>query len=160
MTHHRYLLFIGLAFVLAGMMAALFRLAPLGLIQALVIAAVFLAAALFFAHYFIRDDSRWWALLPAGLFFTLAVMRLLDGLAWIRPELQSVVFCSGVSLTLYCLWHTHRTRIQFVWARFLAFITAVAAVTLFTLTTGWIDTRVIVAVGLLAAGIWLLLRRR
>jgi hypothetical protein len=47
-----------------------------------------------------------------------------------------------------------------VWARFLAFITAVAAVTLFTLTTGWIDTRVIVAVGLLAAGIWLLLRRR
>ncbi len=160
MFSHRYVVYIGIVFLVAGVFAMLTKAYPHGLIQDLLAALFFIAAAAVFAHYFLEEDTYWWALLPAGIFFTLAIMMLLSAFSLIKPGLQSVVFFSGASLTFYCLWFTHRSMIQFIWARLLAFISAVIALSLFSRRMGWIDSSAILALLLLVTGIWLLLRNK
>jgi hypothetical protein len=160
MSYHQRYTYIGLLFLIVGVIAALQKAYPHSLTQDLVAALFFLSGAAVFTSYYLQDDKKWWAILPAGVLFTLAVMMILSAFKLIDPDLQSVVFLSGVSLTLYHLWYVHRPGIRFVWARLLALIIAIMAMMSYSRNMGWIDSWTILGLLLLAAGAWLVIRNR
>jgi hypothetical protein len=98
-----------------------------------------------------RDDARrWWAVIPAGTLFALALTALVDGTTR-GAGAGGAVFLFGLAATFFVL-----TRLPVhpqPWAIFPAGVLAVLAVVTLTTSGGWL-----VPVLLIAAGAWMLFR--
>ncbi|MFO8151226.1 MAG: hypothetical protein R6T93_13160 [Trueperaceae bacterium] len=103
-----------------------------------------------FALVYREDDNQWWAVIPAGALFSLAVTALVDGMTR-NAGAGGAVFLFGLAATFFVL--TRLPRHPQGWAIFPAAVLAVLAVVALTTSGGWI-----VPVLLIAAGAWMLLR--
>jgi len=98
-----------------------------------------------------RDDpQRWWAVIPAGALYALALTALVDG-AGRGPGAGGSVFLFGLAATFFVL--TRLPRHAQPWAVYPAAALALLAVVTLTTTGGWI-----VPLALIAVGAWMLLR--
>ena len=68
---------------------------------------------------YLRNSEIWGLIIPAGISFSLALVVLLD-LAAISDEMTAVALFLGFSATFFMLYHTHKGRNQFVWAKLTA----------------------------------------
>ncbi|MFU8888305.1 MAG: hypothetical protein ACNA8N_06885 [Trueperaceae bacterium] len=103
-----------------------------------------------FALVYREDANQWWAVIPAGTLFSLAVTALVDGTTR-NAGAGGAVFLFGLAATFFVL--TRLPRHAQGWAIFPAAALAVLAVVALTTSGGWI-----VPVLLIAAGAWMLLR--
>ena len=90
---------------------------------------VLLAVALpFFVVYFRYADKNWWAIIPAGVTTTLAIVATLGTAGWIRDELTGsytgAIFLGGLAATFAVVWLRHAKD----WAKIVAVVLAVLAV--------------------------------
>ena len=69
-----------------------------------------------FAFVFTRDRSGWWAVIPAGVCFTLGTVVLVDTFHWLNSDLNGVVFFLGLGLTFYYLWSLRQNVENVDWA--------------------------------------------
>ena len=130
------------AFPLAGLAIASITSASFG-------GAAFLAAlGLAFALVWHDDKRRWWAMIPAGTFASLAAVTFFEP---IIGGSAGWLFLAGLAATFYAL-----TRFEVEpqpWAIFPAVALGVIALLSFTTSGGWV-----VPLLLIAAGIYLLMR--
>lgn len=79
----------------------------------------------FFIIYF-RDEMNWWAIIPAGVMTTLAVIATLGIAGWIRDtdSIGTTILMGGLAATFAVLWLRHAKS----WARDVTIILAVLAV--------------------------------
>ena len=132
------------SFPLAGLAIASIAPEPLG-------GFAFLGSiGLAFALVYRWDPLQWWALIPAGALFSLAVTALVDGMTR-NAGAGGAVFLFGLAATFFVL--TRLPQRPQGWAIFPAAVLAVLAVVALTTSGGWI-----VPVLLIAAGAWMLLR--
>jgi hypothetical protein len=103
-----------------------------------------------FALVYREDADQWWAVIPAGALFSLAVTALVDGMTR-NAGAGGAVFLFGLAATFFVL--TRLPRHAQGWAIFPAAVLAVLAVVALTTSGGWI-----VPVLLIAAGAWMLFR--
>jgi hypothetical protein len=87
-----------------------------------------LAVALpFFVVYF-RDEKNWWAIIPAGVMTTLAIIATLGIAGWIRDETtggySNAILMAGLAVTFAVLWLRHARD----WAKIVTIILALLAV--------------------------------
>lgn len=131
-------------FPLAGLAIASIAPEPLG-------GFAFLGSiGLAFALVYREDANQWWAVIPAGTLFSLAVTALVDGMTR-NAGAGGAVFLFGLAATFFVL--TRLPRHAQGWAIFPAAVLAVLAVVALTTSGGWI-----VPVLFIAAGAWMLLR--
>lgn len=130
------------AFPLAGLAIAAITSASFG-------GAAFLAAVgLAFALVWNDDKRRWWAMIPAGTFASLAAVTFFEP---IIGSSAGWLFLAGLAATFYAL-----TRFKVEpqpWAIYPAVALGVVALLSFTTSGGWV-----VPLLLIAAGVYLLMR--
>ncbi|MBN1479705.1 hypothetical protein EH223_17490 [candidate division KSB1 bacterium] len=69
-----------------------------------------------FGFVFNRDRASWWAIIPAGVFFTLGTIVLVDSLDLLDSDLNGVVFFLGLGLTFFYLWSLRHEIKNLDWA--------------------------------------------
>jgi len=69
-----------------------------------------------FAFIYTREPSSWWAVIPAGVCFTLGVVILVDTLQILDSDMGGVIFFLGLGLTFYYLWSLRHERMNLNWA--------------------------------------------
>lgn len=88
-----------------------------------------LAVALPFFFVYPRSDRNWWAIIPAGVMTTLAVIATLGISGWIRDTqtggISNAILMGGLAVTFAVVWLRHAKP----WARIVTIVLAVLAVT-------------------------------
>jgi hypothetical protein len=88
-----------------------------------------LAVALpFFIIYFRSGESNWWAIIPAGVMTTIAIIATLGIAGWIRDTetggYSNAIMMGGLAVTFAVVWLRHAKS----WAKVVAIILALLAV--------------------------------
>ncbi len=105
-----------------------------------------------FVALFVRDERRWWAVIPAGVLLTLGLVAVYDD--WLFPgtDLGGTLFFLGLAAT-FAFLYLH-PRIQQAWAIWPALALGVLAILTVSFRGGWV-----LPVALIALGAWLLTRQ-
>ncbi len=112
-----------------------------------------------FTSIYIRNDNLWWAVIPSGVFFTLAVIQLIDRLDWLSGSEVNAIFFLGTGLTFLYLWLNHKTRHKTAWALFVAIASLLLSfLLLFQTFLSEIDTHLLFSLALVVAGIVIIIR--
>ncbi|MBN1560805.1 hypothetical protein JW998_11180 [candidate division KSB1 bacterium] len=69
-----------------------------------------------FAFISARNRASWWAVIPAGICFTLGTVALVDSFNWLDSELNGVIFFLGLGLTFLYLWSLRNEVAAVSWA--------------------------------------------
>jgi hypothetical protein len=87
-----------------------------------------LAVAVPFYVVYFRSNQNWWAIIPAGVMTTLAVVATLGIAGWIRDErtggISNAILMGGLAVTFAVLWFRHSLN----WAKIVAVILGLLAV--------------------------------
>jgi len=82
----------------------------------------------FFVIYFRSSEQNWWAIIPAGVMTTLAVITTLAIAGWIRDQDQggyaNAILMSGLAVTFAVVWWRHAKP----WAKIVTIVLAALAV--------------------------------
>lgn len=90
-----------------------------------------LAFFIAFTLVYSRDEKKWWAIIAAGLFFTLAVIEFTDQFDMLEGNQTAVVFFLGSGLTFLYLWLNHKSHFKGQWVLILSIILLFIAFFLF-----------------------------
>lgn len=69
-----------------------------------------------FAYVFSRDKNNWWAVIPAGVTFTIGTVVLVDTFDLLMSDLNGVIFFLGLGLTFLYLWSLRQDIKNLDWA--------------------------------------------
>lgn len=112
-----------------------------------------------FTSIYIRNDNLWWAVIPSGVFFTLAVIQLIDRLDWLSGSEMNAIFFLGTGLTFLYLWINHKTQHKTAWALLVAIVSLLLSfLLLFQTFLREIDTTLLFSLALVVAGIVIIIR--
>ncbi|MDZ7799396.1 MAG: hypothetical protein U5K81_01210 [Trueperaceae bacterium] len=114
---------------------------------------VFLAAiGVGFVMVFQRDETRWWAIIPAGVLLTLGATAAYD--EWLFPSgaAGATVFFLGLAVTFAALYLM--PQVNQAWAIWPALALGVVGVLSFSFRGGWLLPLILIVVG-----VWLLTRQ-
>lgn len=75
-----------------------------------------------FAYGFFRNNESWWWLIPAGVFFTLGSMVILERMPFIEDESLGSVFFLGIGLTFGFLYLIRNEQNGLHWAKYPALV--------------------------------------
>lgn len=113
-----------------------------------------------FGYLFVRDQSRWWPLLPAGVTFTIGAMILMELIDVFPEEVLGSVFFFGLGLTFGTLYLLRTAQNSLDWAIFPAISCLGLGAFILMACTDWWVSRLLLPVGLIVAGICLIVRSR
>jgi hypothetical protein len=113
-----------------------------------------------FAVLFLRAPSRWWAVIPAGSFFSLGVVELIERASWGGPSAQGFVFCLGLAATFGMLFLIRNDVNKLQWAKFPAVALAVISLLFLFSALSWGGFVKIVAIVMVLGGLYLLFAKR
>jgi hypothetical protein len=148
----------GLLLLIIGVTALVFKSSHGSRPEALLGALFFLIVAGYFAFRSFESEETWWMILPAGLAFTVSAIVVLRHWAVIKPNLLWVIFFSGMALTLFLYWQYHLSG-KNRWARTGSILSACLACFFYVKSVHLFDTMTLLALLLLAGGIWLMLNK-
>lgn len=114
-------------------------------------------AAAFGSVYF-KNNRHWWAVLPAGIFFTLGTVVLIEGFDLLDDELVTVVFLLGSGLTFVFLWSQKSESNRTGWAIIPAAVIFVLALLIYVENVRWLNWEIVLPVLLIGFGIYLVMR--
>lgn len=69
-----------------------------------------------FAFVFSRDHKNWWAIIPAGVTFTIGTIILIESFHLLDSDLNGVIFFLGIGLTFLYLWSLRQDIQNLNWA--------------------------------------------
>lgn len=98
------------------------------------------------------ERNRWWALIPAGVLFTLGVVATIDQMTRASSDTSGTIFFLGLAATFAALYLL--PSVQQRWAIWPALALGVIAILTMSFSGGWIAPLVLIAVGA-----WLLTRQ-
>lgn len=75
-----------------------------------------LGISLSFLVIYLNKQTRWWAVLPMGLFFVLGVIQIIDLLFQVRQDRLFFLLFLGLALTFYYLFLIRSEEKPFSWA--------------------------------------------
>ncbi len=106
-----------------------------------------------FAIVYIRHNKNWWAVIPAGVLFTLGTIILTAVYDLLEHDMEAVVLFSGFGLTFLALWVVRKSENQLHWASFPAGAQLLLSLYLFFvnwpgLSTEWLVPALFICVGL------------
>lgn len=113
-----------------------------------------------FAALFLRAPSRWWAVIPAGSFFTLGVVELIGRASWGGPSAQGFVFCLGLAATFGFLFLIRNEINKLQWAKVPAIALAVISILFLFSALSWGGLVKIVAIAMVLGGLYLLFAKK
>ena len=114
--------------------------------------------SLVFFLIFLKSDRQWWALIPAGVFFTAGLMMFIDAFKLLSGNMQGSVFFLGISCTFFSLWSQHDSTIRVRWAQYPAFGCLLIAVLIFLNSIPNLGPWISLAVILISAGLSIIVR--
>jgi hypothetical protein len=91
-----------------------------------------------FAFIFTRDRGSWWAIIPAGICFTLGTVVLIDSFNLLDSELNGGIFFLGMGLTFLYLWSMRGDVANVSWAIWPAGILLALALMIYVKDADWL----------------------
>jgi len=134
-TVRRGRLIFGIVLIIIGLLMILDSLnfVPDGVPSALFLWVI---AGLFIAIY-VRNNRRWWSIIPGGLFIIFGTLTILDDSQLFEDDMLWVVFLSGFSLIFWFLFLIRDEANRLDWAIRPALLLTIIAITVMFLT--WTD---------------------
>lgn len=110
-----------------------------------------------FVIIYVRNNIKWWSIIPGGLFFILGAMALLDRHSLIEGDLLWVVFFAGFSLIFWFLFLIRDVQNKLHWAKIPAMLLSIF--TIFILNMVWSNqfTKLFLPISVILFGIYLLI---
>jgi hypothetical protein len=128
--------------------------------EALLTLFIYWGIAIVFAVVFLRGPARWWAVIPAGSLFSLGLVELLERTDWGGASAQGFVFCLGLAATFGFLYLIRSEANGLQWAKVPAIILLVLSLLFLFSALAWGGFTKILALLLVAGGIYLIFSTR
>lgn len=116
-------------------------------------AGILFAIFTVFAYVYTREPSNWWAVIPAGVCFTLGVVILVDSFRIIDSDMSGVVFFLGLGLTFYYLWSLRHEKKDLSWAVWPAVVLLFLAAVTYIEEVNWLGDEYIFPLLLILGGV-------
>lgn len=153
-TNNRF--YFGISIIILGIIALLISSGRFSQIDALVGVALFWGSAFLFARIYLRDDRKWWAVIPAGILFVLGALVIIDAFTLLSSGYQGTVFCLGLALTFLYLWMQRNSNNKLHWAVYPALALTILTILIFAHQLKRLDSSMLVASAIILLGGWLL----
>ncbi len=128
------------------------------------ISLIFLwGGAILFGSIYANKAKHWWAIIPAGLFFTLGAMVAIDAFQLLPNKHRGVIFFFGVGLTFVYLWSQGNALARLTWAKYPAAAMILVALGIFIESADWLRWDVLLPAAMVLMGAFILygaLRKR
>ncbi|MBN2355737.1 hypothetical protein JXO59_06460 [candidate division KSB1 bacterium] len=151
-------LYLGLSIIILGIFVLLTNTGHIIHIGALFLGAIFIASAVLFARLFMRDDRKWWAVIPAGILFTLGTLVIIDGYHLLGAVYQWIVLFLGIAMTFAFLWTRRDAENRLHWCIYPAVVTGLIAILLYLGGIHRLDGGTFIALLIMMVGVWLLVK--
>ena len=109
-----------------------------------------------FAFVYTREPAQWWAIIPAGVAFTLGVVILVDTFHVMNSDMSGVVFFLGLGLTFYYLWSLRSDNPNVGWAIWPASVLLILSAIVYIDQADWLGDDYIFPLILVIAGVFLI----
>ena len=108
--------------------------------------------AALFGSVYAKRAKHWWAIIPAGLLFTLGVIVAIDAFRLLPDRHQGVIFFFGFGLTFVYLWSQDNAIARLTWAKYPAAVMILLALFILAEGANWLRMDVILPVVLVLLG--------
>ncbi|MBN2000873.1 hypothetical protein JW935_25205 [candidate division KSB1 bacterium] len=117
-------------------------------------ASLFWCGTISFGLVYQRNNNNWWAIIPAGVLFTLGTTIITSVYDLLDNDMEVVVLFLGFGLTFFTLWSIRNTENKLNWAIFPAIAQLLLTFFLFFnswpgLNRRWIFPAVFIAMGII-----------
>lgn len=119
---------------------------------------LFWSGAAVFAFLYVRDNRMWWAVIPAGILFTLGVVVLTEGFGLLNSGLEGTVLFLGFGLTFMYLYMQRNEQNKLDWAIWPGGFLLAFAVFVYLQNMDWMDKDFFLPVILIIIGGYLIYR--
>lgn len=113
-----------------------------------------------FAVIFVKQPARWWAIIPAGAFFSMGLVALIERIDLGGPSSQGFIFCLGLAATFAFLYLIRNEANKLQWAKFPAIVLLVVAVLFLFSALSWGGLVKIVSLIMVVGGLYLIFSAR
>lgn len=117
---------------------------------------LFWGFALAFATLFLKQPSRWWAIIPAGVLFSLGLLSLLQRARWAGGSAQGFVFFLGLAATFGFLYLIRNEGNKLQWAKYPAIVLLLISLLCFLSALSLGGFAKIIAVVMIGGGLYLI----
>jgi hypothetical protein len=100
---------------------------------------LFWSGALIFGFFYVKDNKKWWAVIPAGTLFTLGAIVLIDEYNWLNNGLEGSVLFLGLGLTFIFLYLQRNAENKLGWAIWPGGILSLFALFVYFQNVNWLD---------------------
>ena len=121
-------------------------------------AILFWSGAFIFGFFYVQDNKKWWAVIPAGTLFTLGSIVLIDAYNWLNNGLEGSVLFLGLGLTFIFLYLSKNTENKLDWAIWPGGILSFFALFVYFQNVDWLDEDFILPAILIIIGGFLIFK--
>ena len=116
------------------------------------------ALGVLFASIYVQRNERWWAIIPAGLFFVLGAIVLIESLNILGTEFNGFIFLFGCGLVFWFLYLIQDEKSKFGWAGIVGMLLAILS--FFVLSEEWdsLIADILFPVSIIFSGVYLIVR--
>lgn len=118
---------------------------------------LFWAGALVFAYFYINDNKKWWAVIPAGVLFTIGSVVIIETYNLLLYDLEGTVLFLGFGLTFIFLYLQRNEENKLQWAIWPGGILSAIALFIYIQSTDWMDFDFILPAILILVGAYLII---
>jgi hypothetical protein len=115
-----------------------------------------------FAQAYAKDAKNWWAIIPAGILFTLGSVVIINTYDWLSDKNTGVVLLLGFGLTFAYLWTQRNAGSRLDWAKYPAMTLILLALFIYAENVRWlrVNADMLWPLALVLLGGYLILRAR
>jgi len=121
---------------------------------------LFWGFGLAFAVLFLKQPSRWWAIIPSGVFFSLGWLALLQATHWAGGSAQAFVFFLGLAATFGFLFLIRNEQNKLHWAKYPSIVLLLISILCLFSALSWGGLVTIFSIMMIAIGLYLLYTNR
>ena len=111
-----------------------------------------------FIHF--RKNKNWWAIIPGGIFFILAVIMSIQNFQLLSDKYFKFILFFGISLIFWYLFFTNKDDNKFKWTKPTAAISLIIALLIFIATIYNNIVELILPIGIITLGGYLIYRNK
>ena len=119
---------------------------------------LFWAGAIVFGYFYISDNKKWWAVIPAGVLFTLGCVVLIDTYNLLIDDFEGSVLFLGFGLTFIFLYLQRNEENKLSWAIWPGGILSAFALFIYFQNADWMDFDFVLPVLLILVGGFLIFK--
>jgi hypothetical protein len=121
---------------------------------------LFWGFGLAFAIVFLKQPSRWWSVIPSGVFFSLGWLALFQSARWAGGSAQAFIFFLGLAVTFGFLFLIRNEENRLQWAKYPAFVLLLISALFLFSALSWGAMVTIASVAMIGGGLYLIYTNR